>query len=242
MGANATNSVRGGVADVLVQAGARVAVRAALVAGSLASGRLFWARAALGQNQLKMHDCTRTGEISIGGVKEQFFSEGFIAAWHDVLDRELGERAPAALYDVGNRGGRWEVEEAIRCRVWVPALLSGFIGKPELLEKVRTSTAYHALLEETLRILYRMIMTEGGWGVVERVDLRSEPARYEVSNTPESRQLGQTGRAVCHINAGIYAGHLSAIFGLPTRGNEVACVSRGDPRCVFEVRFEGDAP
>jgi predicted hydrocarbon binding protein len=182
-----------------------------------------------------MHDCSPDGEISIGGVNEQFFSEGFIPAWHDVLVRELGDRAPAALWEVGFRGGRWEVDEAIRHGVWVPALLRGFVGKPELLAKARTSAAYHLLLQETLRILYRMIMTEGGWGVVERVDFRCDPARYVVRNTPESRTRGKTGACGCHINAGIYAGHLAAIFGVATKSVETECVSRGDARCVFEV-------
>ncbi len=213
----------------------KVAVRAALVGGSLVEGRLFWARAALGENQLRMHDCTPDGTISIGGVSEQLYGEGFIGAWHDVLERELGERAPPVLYEVGLRGARWEVAEAIRREVWVPRLLRPLVGRPEMLAKARTSDLYHALLHETLAILFRMIMTEGGWGVVESIDLRSDPVRVAVANTPEPRRLGLTGKCSCWLLAGIYAGYFETIFGLPARGRETTCRSRGDERCTFEI-------
>jgi predicted hydrocarbon binding protein len=214
----------------------RLAVRAALVGGSLFEGSLFWVRATLGENQLRMHDCTPDGAISIGGVSEQLYGEGFLAAWHEVLGRELGARSPAALYEVGFRGARWEVEEAIRHGVWVPRLLRRLIGRPELLEKVRSSALYHALMAESLRILFRMIMTEGGWGRVESIDLRSEPIRLVVENTPEPRRLGQTGACACHLMSGIYAGYFATIFGTPFRAAETTCRSRGDPRCTFELR------
>jgi predicted hydrocarbon binding protein len=215
---------------------ARLAVRAGLIGGSLVNGRLFWVRAALGQNQLEMHDCDKDGTISIGGVSEQFFSEGFIPAWHDVLTKQLGaKRAAEALYEVGQRGARWEVEEAVRHGVWVPALLRRFVGRPELLAKVKASKFYHALTLETLHILYRMIMTQGGWGVVEGIDLLSQPALVHVSNTPESRQLGVTGKPSCHIARGIYTGYLATVFGVETSGVEVACRCQGDPRCTFAI-------
>lgn len=221
--------------NALMNAATTVAVRAALIGGSLAGGNLFWVRATLGQNQLVMHDCTRDGEISIGGVSEQLYGEGFIAAWHDVLGRELGDRLPAALYDVGVRGARWEVRKAIEKGVWVPVLLRPLVGKKELVEKVRTSGFYHALLQESLRILFRMIMTEGGWGVVERIDLRGSPMRVVVANAPEPRRLGHTGKCSCHLTAGIYAGYFETLFGTPASAVETTCRSRGDHACTFEI-------
>jgi predicted hydrocarbon binding protein len=213
----------------------RAAVRVALVAGSLAEGRLFWARAALGENQLRMHDCDADGAIGIGGVSEQLYGEGFVLAWHEVLARELGDRAPEVLYEVGVRGARWEVEEAIRRRVWVPLLLRPFVGKPAMLEKARASRVHHALVQESLRILFRMIMTEGGWGVVEELDLRARPLRLVVRNTPEPRRVGRTGQASCHLMRGIYAGYFATLFGGPFSATESTCVSRGDARCTFEL-------
>ncbi len=133
----------------------RLVVRAALIGGSLASGSLFWVRAALGENQLRMHDCSADGAISIGGVSEQLYGEGFVLAWHEVLGRELGERLPAVLNEVGRRGARWEVSEAIRRGVWVPAILRPFVGRRDLIDKVRGSAFYHALMQESLRILFR---------------------------------------------------------------------------------------
>jgi predicted hydrocarbon binding protein len=80
-----------------------------------------------------------------------------------------------------------------------------------------------------------MIMKEGGWGVVEEIDLSSEPARVHVANTPESRQLGKTGKPGCHIARGIYTGYLSTVFGVPAQGVEIACRCQGDPRCTFAI-------
>jgi predicted hydrocarbon binding protein len=217
------------------------AVRAALVGGSLASGSLFWARAALGENQLRMHDCTPEGEISIGGVSEQLYGEGFLAAWHEVLSRELGAYAPAALYEVGLKGARWEVRRAIDRQVWVPKLLRPLIGKREILDAARRSPFQKALLEESLHILFRMIMTEGGWGIVERIDVTRNPILIKVRNAPEPRRLGKTGRASCHLFAGIYAGYLETLFGTPTVAVETTCACKGDPLCTFEVTLI-DAP
>jgi predicted hydrocarbon binding protein len=218
-----------------------VAVRAALIGGSLASGSLFWVRAALGENQLKMHQCAKDGTISIGGVSEQLYGEGFVGAWHEVLGRELGPRLPAALYEVGRRGAEWEVRKAIEVGVWVPRLLRPLVGRRELAEKVKTSPFYHALMTETLRILFRMIMTEGGWGRIERIDLRSTPMRVVVVNAPEPRRLGQTGQCSCHLMTGIYAGYFETIFGLPASAVETTCRSKGDRACTYEVTL-GAAP
>ncbi len=213
----------------------KVAVRGALIGGSLADRSLFWARAALGENQLRMHDCAPDGTISIGGVSEQLYGEGFVGAFHEVLAKELGTKHAAALYEIGVRCGRWEVAEAIGRGVWVPRLLRPFVGRPELMEKVRKSELYHALLRESLRILFRMVMTEGGWGVVEDVDLRSVPIRVAITNTPESRRLGRTGECSCHLMAGVFAGYFGTILGSTASARETTCVSSGDPRCTFEV-------
>src|SRR4051812_12114069 len=101
-----------------------IAARLALMGGSIANGSLFWVRAALGENQLRMHDCTSDGSISIGGVPEQLYGEGFLLAWHEVLAREVGpERKAALLYDAGRVGGRWEVRRAIDQGIWVPRFM-----------------------------------------------------------------------------------------------------------------------
>ena len=235
-----SDAVPGAPPSPLARAGeavTRVAVRAALVGGSLAGGSLFWVRASLGQNQLTMHDCTPDGAISIGGVSEQLYGEGFVAAFHEVLGREAGARLPEVLYEIGLRGARWEVSRAIERKVWVPALLRGLVGRPALLAKARDSALYHALLAESLRILFRMIMTEGGWGVVEEIDLESEPMRLVVRNTPEPRRLGLTGRCSCHLMSGIYAGYFETLFGAAAVARETTCRSRGDERCTFEIAF-----
>lgn len=213
----------------------RLLVRGALVGGSVLDGNLFWTRAVLGRNQLHMHDCTPDGSISIGDVPEQLYGEGFLAAWHEVLARELGPRAAGALYEVGHKGACWEVRKAIEGGVWVPRLLRPLVGRPELLERIGKSAFARELTRESLRILFRMIMTEGGWGRVDEIDLVSRPMRVVVANLPEPRRLGHTGRRSCFLAAGIYAGYFETIFGTPFQGRETTCRSNGDEACAFEL-------
>lgn len=213
----------------------RCAVRAALVVGSLAEGRLFWVRAALGCDGAGLHDCSPDGALAIGGVSQQLHGEGFLLAWHEVLGRELGPRLPETLYEVGVRGARWEVDEAIARRVWVPLLLRPLVGRPALLEQVRTSRMHHALLQEALLILLRVVMTRGGWGVIETLDLRARPMRLVARNTPEPRRLGRTGQPSCHLLRGIHAGTFATIFGAPFSARETSCAAAGDPCCTFEL-------
>lgn len=215
----------------------KAAVRAALIGGSLANGSLFWVRAALGQNQLTMHECSPDGEISIGGVSEQLYGEGFLAAWHDVLARELPPaKLEAVLYEVGRRGARWEVEKAIEKGVWVPVLLKPLVGRPELLAKVKTSAFTHAILKESLLIMYRMINTEGGWGVVRDIELLSDPIRVIAYNTPEPRR----GKP-CHLLTGIVTGYFETLMGVPAQGRETTCRARGSDVCTFEIEVGAPA-
>jgi predicted hydrocarbon binding protein len=212
-----------------------LAARAALLGSSLAGGNLFWVRAALGRNALHLHDCTPDGAITIGGVSEQLYGEGFLTAWHEVLGAELGPRLAPVLYEVGRRGGLWECGEAIRRGVWVPALLRPLVGKRELLDRIRASAPTRAVMTEALRILFRMILSEGGWGVVTEIDLGRDPMHFVLENGPEPRRLGRTGRCSCLLSAGIAAGYFEAIFATPATVTETACRSRGDAACTFAV-------
>jgi len=224
------------VVDSVVELAGRVAVRAALAASSLATGRLFWVQAALGRNQLAMHDCTPDGRISIGGVSEQLYGEGFIAAWHEAIGRAVGpRRLKEVLYEAGARGAEWEVGEALRHGTWVPALLRPFVGTPELLVRARESAAFRALARETFRIFLRMIVTEGGWGVVEDLDLAADPIVLRCRNTPEPRRLGPSREPACLLFAGICAGYFRRLVGVDCEVRERECEAQGHEACVFEV-------
>jgi predicted hydrocarbon binding protein len=209
-------------------------VRAALVGSALIDRRRFWAQAALGRNQLKMHDFG-DGEISIGRVSEQLFAEGFIRAHHEVLERELGpERASELLREIGTRGASWEIHEAIRHQIWVPRFLRPLVGRPELFARVRSSRVLRTLVQETMRIVFHMIMTEGGWGVIRDIDIASDPMYIRVRNTPEHRQLGPAEAPTCDIMTGIYRAYFQEVFGIDCDAREATCQSVGAPHCTFE--------
>lgn len=119
-----------------LEALASAAAPLALVAGSLASGSCFQARAALGETQLRLHERTPDGLLSVGGLPERLDGEGGIAGRPEVLAREPGpERAPAAPHEAGRRGGCWEIERG----VGVLRFLRPFVGRRAMLERARAS-------------------------------------------------------------------------------------------------------
>jgi hypothetical protein len=233
---NFAGDLAGKAACRVEKAAQRTFARAALAGTSIASGNAFWLQAALGRNQLKMHECSK-GAIRIGGVSEQLYGEGFVRAFHDVLREQVGgdeEKLRLLLEEMGARGARWEIEEAIARGVWVPWFLKGYAGKPELLARARQSRVFGPLVRETLGIVLRMVMTEGGWGEIRSLDIASEPAVVTVANSPETR--GKNARG-CYLMTGIYRGYFRHIFGKECEAKETTCVSRGDRLCTFEVSF-----
>jgi predicted hydrocarbon binding protein len=83
-----------------------------------------------------------------------------------------------------------------------------------------------------------MIMTEGGFGAVAEIDLRSSPIRFAIRNTPEPRRLGYTGRCSCYLLTGIVAGYVGVLAGSDASVQETTCASRGDDRCTFEITLQ----
>jgi predicted hydrocarbon binding protein len=234
------------VTSALGRLARRGLARTALAATSLATGHGFWVEAVLGRNQLAMHLCKK-GVLSIGGVSEQLYGEGFVRAFHAVLREHVGgdeQRLEALLRELGEKGARWEVEEAIHHGVWVPWFLKGYAGKPEMLGRVRRSRLLGPLLEEALAIVFRMIMTEGGWGEVLSVEIASEPMVVRVRNAPETRGGESNQRAAasaapkgCYLLAGIYRAYFATIFGKECDVREATCASRGAEACTFEMSF-----
>lgn len=208
--------------------------RTALIGSSLLQRNSFWAQAALGRNQMFMHEFG-DGAISIGKVSEQLYSEGFLGSWHRVLTRELGpEKAKHALSEVGTEGAAWEIQEAIAHGIWVPTFLGPWVGKPDLYRRVQSSWLWRTLVSECMHLLFRMIMAEGGWGVVEEVEIGSDPMFIRVRNTAESRQLGPSDEPTCHVASGIFRAYIQELLGVTVQVRETTCSSMGDRCCTFE--------
>jgi hypothetical protein len=57
-----------------------------------------------------------------------------------------------------------------------------------------------------------------------------------LEHTVESESFGNAGKKVCYGTAGLLAGIVEGAFGIKVRGREIACRSKGDPNCIFEIK------
>ncbi len=61
-----------------------------------------------------------------------------------------------------------------------------------------------------------------------------------LAHTVESESFGNAGKKVCYCTAGLLTGIVEGAFGIKVRGREIACRSKGDPNCVFEIKNRDD--
>ncbi len=61
-----------------------------------------------------------------------------------------------------------------------------------------------------------------------------------LEHTVESESFGNAGKKVCYCTAGLLTGIVEGAFGIKVRGREIACRSKGDPNCVFEIKNRDD--
>lgn len=74
-----------------------------------------------------------------------------------------------------------------------------------------------------------------GMGVFSIEKVNSEELLLKCEESNEAIALGLTGRNSCDLTSGYLAGMISTIFGKEYKCEEMDCVSKGDPYCVFEV-------
>jgi len=194
------------------------------------------ARATFGCTAFEVHDVdVDKGRIGIGGVDEIMWSSRFLDLFHEVLAQGMGEEAKdRALYEVGKRGGHWEISEAIRQGRWAPQALVDLVEGEGTLDRVRTDPDLARFFELSMGLALRLIINEGGWGVPE-MELSSDPVRVYLANSKEAERLGPADHPTCSLSAGVIAGYTGRILGMDVDAEEVECMAMGAPRCVFEL-------
>ncbi|MCA9520990.1 MAG: hypothetical protein KC609_08460 [Myxococcales bacterium] len=199
-------------------------------------------RAFLGATAFEIHDVDLAhGRIGIGGVDEVIFSSKFLEAFHRIIAEEAGSEArkTAALYRVGKEGGYWEVSEALAHGKWGPRPLVELIEAGSATEQLRNDPWMARFFAIVMKMVCRLIINEGGWGVVESLEVDVEPMRVTLSHSNEARWLAPSKEPVCALCAGVIAGYASRIFGRDLDAVEVACLAAGAPSCVFELHPGG---
>jgi len=197
-------------------------------------------RAWMGATAFELHDVdVRRGRIGIGGVDEIMWSSKFLGLYHEVLADRLGEQGKnEVLYEVGREGGRWEVEEALKHGRWVPKSLARLIRREGVVDLLRRDPGLARFFSLSTKMVFRLIINEGGWGTVDEVDFAATPIRVVHGNSQEARWVGPSDEPACHLSRGVVAGYASGILGEELHATEVECKAAGARHCVYELRLE----
>ncbi len=193
-------------------------------------------RAYMGATGFEIHEVdVEKGRISIGQVDEVLFGSEIVKILSDVLQRFGDEERVKALYEIGYQAGFQEAKFALEKGYWAPKVLVPLVTSSGLIDRVRSDRHMARFFNQVEKMVARIILNEGGWGRVESFDYQSSPIRITLLYSPEAEWLGPADRPVCHIFAGLLAGHASAISGETLEAHEVECAATGAARCVFEI-------
>ncbi len=193
-------------------------------------------RAYMGATGFEIHEVdVEKGRISIGDVDEVLFGSEIVKILSDVLSRFGEEERIKGLYDIGYEAGYQEAKFALEKGFWAPKVLVPLITSSGLIDRVRADRFMARFFNQVEKMVARIILNEGGWGRVESFDYQSSPIRITLLHSPEVEWLGPADAPVCHIFAGLLAGHASAITGESLSAREVECAAMGGSLCVFEI-------
>ncbi len=81
------------------------------------------------------------------------------------------------------------------------------------------------------------MMGESGWGAisVQMLNLESSELVLKVHGSPFAEEYGPSVRPVCHLLLGLFRGAGMVVFDREVIAEEVQCVAKGDPACLFVV-------
>ena len=144
-------------------------------------------------------------------------SEDFIIALIKGLEQEVGSASSVVMYNIGRE---WGKRDAAFFKIWF---------KKEFERDVlqaNPSLAFEA---------WWWPFTSQGWGNWE-VDLSDQKNGFMFINIFDSavaRTLGDVGKPVCHIYAGLFAGFFSDLVNKDLSCIEIQCYSMGETYCKF---------
>lgn len=146
-----------------------------------------------------------------------FATEDFIIALIEGLDKEVGNASSILLY---NMGQEWGKNDAAHFKNWYE-------------DEFEVS-----IVESNPGVLFEAWwwpFTSQGWGNWE-IDLSEQNNGFMFVNIFDSvvaRTLGDVGKPVCHIYAGLFAGFFSQIVSKELGCIELHCYAMGETYCKF---------
>lgn len=146
-------------------------------------------------------------------------SEDFIIGLIKGLEEEVGSASSVVMYNIGRE---WGTRDAAFFRNW--------FEKEYEYEKGINHYPLTYVLEA-----WWWPFTSQGWGNWE-VDLSEQKNGFMFVNIFDSavaRTLGDVGKPVCHIYAGLLAGFFSGLVQKPLNCIEIHCYAMGETYCKF---------
>lgn len=148
--------------------------------------------------------------------------EDFIVSLLKGLEHEVGDSAGWLLYMIGQN---WGKQDAIAFDQW-------FLEHYSLTLK----TANLAFAMET----WWWPLRSQGWGAWS-LDLNALKEGFifvDLFDSAVAKTLGQVGKPVCHLYAGLLAGFFSTVFEKNLSSTEVQCYAMGNEFCRFLIGSE----
>ena len=151
------------------------------------------------------------------GSRNVFTSEDFIIGLLEGLEEEVGEASAAIMYSIGLEWGR---QDSLLFEEWF--------------EKEFDVSARKANLMFLLETWWWPFVAQG-WGRWE-VDMSDRKQGFMFINVFDSavaRTLGDVGKPVCHVYAGLFAGFFTEMVRKQLSCIEIQCYSMGETYCKF---------
>ena len=146
-----------------------------------------------------------------------FAGEDFIVALLEGLEEEVGSASSVVMYSMGRQ---WGQRDSDLFKIWFEKEF-GFDVK----------SASLAFILET----WWWPFASQGWGNWE-VDLNDQKNGFMFINVFDSavaRTLGDVGKPVCHIYAGLFSGFFSGLIQKQLNCIEIQCYAMGETYCKF---------
>lgn len=151
------------------------------------------------------------------GLRNIFTSEDFIIGLQEGLEDEVGDASAAVMYSIGCE---WGLQDALFFTKWFEKDFGRSIRQANL----------HFLLET-----WWWPFTSKGWGrwQVDMSDRKQGFMFISVFDSAVARSLGDVGKPVCHLYAGLFSGFFTHLVSKELDCIEIQCYSMGESYCKF---------
>jgi len=153
------------------------------------------------------------------GLRNLLTTEDFIIGLQEGLEEEVGQASAAVMYTIGCEWGRLDAQFFMQ---WFEKDFGRSVKQSHL-----------PFLLET----WWWPFTAQGWGRwgIDLNDRKQGFMFISIYDSVVARTLGDVGKPVCHLYAGLFAGFFSSLVNKELECIEIQCYSMGENYCKFLV-------